>query len=62
MELNVFLILDIIVMKCKYTFVLKYIKQERQRIEVKRKSERDPKIVATNCKSLKESFQSYYCN
>lgn len=62
MELNVFLILDIIVMKCKYTFVLKYIKQERQRIEVKRKSERDPKIVATNCKSLKKSFQSYYCN
>lgn len=41
-------------MQCKYTFVLEYIKQERQRIEVKRKSERDPKIVATNCKSPKK--------
>lgn len=51
-------------MQCKYTFVLEYIKQERQRIEVKRKSERDPKIVATNCKSpkKKKSFQSYYRN
>lgn len=56
MELNVFFILNVIVMQCKYTFVLKYIKQERQRIEVKRESECDPKILATNCKSLKKEF------
>lgn len=43
-------------MQCKYTFVLKYIKHERQRIEIKKKSECDPKILATNCKSLKKKF------